>query len=379
MPNGNQRLGTMDITVKLWDSKAVAIVISELPAIPVGQRCWSVSHLSLVHVPPVRTTAYLAAFLRQGKQSFCLRPPVLLPLENAVTCAAGNVVFVVSFIPALELPPAAKCIKIPRLSSHAPQISSLECPLPALFKTFPPLPPPLVLSSPAQPPARSLEDSPRNRHFFSVSLSLFSLSLFLFTLYFLLRRLLPQNRAGRMSGIKRGPLPAPSRLVTPRTPCLRPLATERRLDRSAVPSSYQLAAVHLKQRCNIFRVLRCNRRCSSLWLSLDGPTTSGFIRHRVEHIAEQCEILLFDLYYINHKSILNRGATVAERLARSPPTKANRARSPAGSPDFRKWESCRTMPLVGEPSRGSPISPATPPRRRSIFTLITLAFNEICI
>ncbi|KAJ8868757.1 hypothetical protein PR048_030297 [Dryococelus australis] len=31
----------------------------------------------------------------------------------------------------------------------------------------------------------------------------------------------------------------------------------------------------------------------------------------------------------------------------SPPTKANRARSPAGSPDFRTWESCRMMPLVG--------------------------------
>ncbi|KAJ8895370.1 hypothetical protein PR048_000702 [Dryococelus australis] len=42
-----------------------------------------------------------------------------------------------------------------------------------------------------------------------------------------------------------------------------------------------------------------------------------------------------------------RGATVAERLACSPPTKANRVQSPAGSPDFRKWESCRTMPLVG--------------------------------
>ncbi|KAJ8865990.1 hypothetical protein PR048_033514 [Dryococelus australis] len=37
---------------------------------------------------------------------------------------------------------------------------------------------------------------------------------------------------------------------------------------------------------------------------------------------------------------------VAERLARSPPAKANRVQSPAGSPDFRKWESCRTMPLV---------------------------------
>ncbi|KAJ8868675.1 hypothetical protein PR048_030214 [Dryococelus australis] len=39
-------------------------------------------------------------------------------------------------------------------------------------------------------------------------------------------------------------------------------------------------------------------------------------------------------------------AAVAERLACSPPTKANRVQSPAGPPpDFRVWESCRTMPL----------------------------------
>ncbi|KAJ8870824.1 hypothetical protein PR048_027123, partial [Dryococelus australis] len=42
------------------------------------------------------------------------------------------------------------------------------------------------------------------------------------------------------------------------------------------------------------------------------------------------------------------GAAVAERLDCSALTKMNRAQSPAGSlPDFRKWESCRTMPLVG--------------------------------
>ncbi|KAJ8892970.1 hypothetical protein PR048_005551 [Dryococelus australis] len=61
-----------------------------------------------------------------------------------------------------------------------------------------------------------------------------------------------------------------------------------------------------------------------------------------------------------------------ERLAHSPPTKANQAQSPAGSPDFRKWESCRTMPLVGGSSRGSPVSPDTSFRRRSIFISITL-------
>ncbi|KAJ8878543.1 hypothetical protein PR048_019121 [Dryococelus australis] len=45
-------------------------------------------------------------------------------------------------------------------------------------------------------------------------------------------------------------------------------------------------------------------------------------------------------------------ATVVERLGRSPPTKAIRFQSPAGSPDFRKWESYRTMPLVGGSSWG---------------------------
>ncbi|KAJ8871488.1 hypothetical protein PR048_027810 [Dryococelus australis] len=53
------------------------------------------------------------------------------------------------------------------------------------------------------------------------------------------------------------------------------------------------------------------------------------------------------------------GATMAERLACSPPTKAIRVQSPPGPlSSFRMWESCRTMPLVGGFSRGSPISPS---------------------
>ncbi|KAJ8882376.1 hypothetical protein PR048_014180 [Dryococelus australis] len=62
---------------------------------------------------------------------------------------------------------------------------------------------------------------------------------------------------------------------------------------------------------------------------------------------------------------------VAERLACSPPTKANWGQSPAGSWEFRKWESCRTRPLVGGFSRGSPVSPALSFRRHSILTSIT--------
>ncbi|KAJ8867659.1 hypothetical protein PR048_031462 [Dryococelus australis] len=68
------------------------------------------------------------------------------------------------------------------------------------------------------------------------------------------------------------------------------------------------------------------------------------------------------------------GSALAKRLARSPPTKA--VQSPAGSPNFRKWESCRTMPLVDGFSRGFPVSPSPSFRRRSIFTSITLIGSQ---
>ncbi|KAJ8883863.1 hypothetical protein PR048_015718 [Dryococelus australis] len=69
-------------------------------------------------------------------------------------------------------------------------------------------------------------------------------------------------------------------------------------------------------------------------------------------------------------------AAVAEWLARSPPTKANRVHSPAGSPDFRMWEPCRTIPLVGGFSRGSPVSLVLSFRRCSILTSITLTGSQ---
>ncbi|KAJ8870995.1 hypothetical protein PR048_027298 [Dryococelus australis] len=59
------------------------------------------------------------------------------------------------------------------------------------------------------------------------------------------------------------------------------------------------------------------------------------------------------------------GAAVTTRL---PPCRT-RFRFPAGSlPVFRTWESCRTMPLVGGFSRGSPVPPAPSFRRCSILT-----------
>ncbi|KAJ8887564.1 hypothetical protein PR048_013780 [Dryococelus australis] len=59
----------------------------------------------------------------------------------------------------------------------------------------------------------------------------------------------------------------------------------------------------------------------------------------------------------------------------------NRVRFPAGSrPEFRKWESCQTMPLTGGFSRGSPISPAISFRRCSILRHFTLiGFQDLAL
>ncbi|KAJ8870166.1 hypothetical protein PR048_029179 [Dryococelus australis] len=63
------------------------------------------------------------------------------------------------------------------------------------------------------------------------------------------------------------------------------------------------------------------------------------------------------------------GAAMAWRLNCLPPTKANWVQSPSGSlPDFRRWKSCRTMPLVGGFSRRSPIYPIFKFRRCPILT-----------
>ncbi|KAJ8892073.1 hypothetical protein PR048_004649 [Dryococelus australis] len=51
------------------------------------------------------------------------------------------------------------------------------------------------------------------------------------------------------------------------------------------------------------------------------------------------------------------GATVAKRLACSPPIKSNRVQSPVGSPGFLTWESCRRV-FSGISSFPSPFIPA---------------------
>ncbi|KAJ8875359.1 hypothetical protein PR048_023254 [Dryococelus australis] len=77
-------------------------------------------------------------------------------------------------------------------------------------------------------------------------------------------------------------------------------------------------------------------------------------------------------------TLLQRGprTAVAERLARSPSTKANRVQSPAESLDVGKWESCRTMPLVGGFSRASPVSHTPSFRSCSKFASITFLGSQ---
>ncbi|KAJ8876059.1 hypothetical protein PR048_023967 [Dryococelus australis] len=84
-------------------------------------------------------------------------------------------------------------------------------------------------------------------------------------------------------------------------------------------------------------------------------------------VALYCTYLRLSDNVFYNADHLSRVAAVSERLACSPPTKANRVQSPAGSlPDSRMWESCRMVPLVGGFSRGSPAF-----RRCSILTSFT--------
>ncbi|KAJ8880656.1 hypothetical protein PR048_017126 [Dryococelus australis] len=79
----------------------------------------------------------------------------------------------------------------------------------------------------------------------------------------------------------------------------------------------------------------------------------------------------------NHATVSLLSVIVGERSDCSPRTKANRVQSPAGShPDFRMWESCRAMPLVGGFSWGTPVSPGLSFRRCSILTSLTLIGSE---
>ncbi|KAJ8875339.1 hypothetical protein PR048_023234 [Dryococelus australis] len=89
---------------------------------------------------------------------------------------------------------------------------------------------------------------------------------------------------------------------------------------------------------------------------IDGRSSGAMLR-RLQQAPPRCSLLV--------KFGRGRG----KRLDYSPPTSTNRVRFPAGSLlDFRNWESCWTMPLVGGFSRGFLASAASSFRR--CFTLI---------
>ncbi|KAJ8880819.1 hypothetical protein PR048_017290 [Dryococelus australis] len=115
----------------------------------------------------------------------------------------------------------------------------------------------------------------------------------------------------------------------------------------------------------------------------ENPRTNGIVRIVVgkENRKEAC--------LPNVSSVLGWSLTVAVfHLASEIPGRvclvscdslaqvASRVQSPAGSQDFRKWESCRTMPFVGGFSRRSPVSPTPSFRRRSILTSIALTGSQ---
>ncbi|KAJ8866876.1 hypothetical protein PR048_032738 [Dryococelus australis] len=83
-----------------------------------------------------------------------------------------------------------------------------------------------------------------------------------------------------------------------------------------------------------------------------------------------CTTFEIHVFPPNYKTCVQcAGATVAERLARSPPTKANRVRSPARPPqDFRNEGQCRWAAGF---LRDLPFPPAISFRRCSILTSIT--------
>ncbi|KAJ8871701.1 hypothetical protein PR048_028028 [Dryococelus australis] len=85
---------------------------------------------------------------------------------------------------------------------------------------------------------------------------------------------------------------------------------------------------------------------------MQGPVNKRIAEEKRE--GRRQPTVITDAVMLQHKRLPE--AAVSERLACSPPIKANRLQSPAGSlPDFRMWESCRTNPLVVGVSRGFPL------------------------
>ncbi|KAJ8875989.1 hypothetical protein PR048_023897 [Dryococelus australis] len=128
--------------------------------------------------------------------------------------------------------------------------------------------------------------------------------------------------------------------------------------------------------CKYSRVSSCAQYCEQFERGYDWQLTSITCRRRAlrrrrmfaKHSCAPHMVIVFGR---------ERGAAVAERLACSPPTKANRVQSPAGSlPDFRMWKSCQTTQLVSGFSRGSSVSRVLSSECCSILTSMTLIGSQ---
>ncbi|KAJ8898251.1 hypothetical protein PR048_003611 [Dryococelus australis] len=127
-------------------------------------------------------------------------------------------------------------------------------------------------------------------------------------------------------------------------------------ERSSLNDDKSAALQGITAQCSTLRVfLVAHLICGVVYASL-----TWVVYLSIDEYAARCSLAA--------KKMINAGAAVSERLACSPPTIANQVQSLAGSPDFRMWESCRTMPLVGRFSQGYPVSPALSFRRCSILT-----------
>ncbi|KAJ8896069.1 hypothetical protein PR048_001411 [Dryococelus australis] len=145
-------------------------------------------------------------------------------------------------------------------------------------------------------------------------------------------------------------------------------------DRNRSPSARPRLSLSLSLRPHPLH--RCQgRRANNPRPILTAPPTQSLYLQPASTVPSSCPIPLLNIlasrpcsihdYTLrNYRHIHISGAAVAEWLARSPPTKAIRVQSPAGSPDPRMWESCRILGDLPLPhthqSRAAPYSPQSP-------------------
>ncbi|KAJ8872680.1 hypothetical protein PR048_026293 [Dryococelus australis] len=161
---------------------------------------------------------------------------------------------------------------------------------------------------------------------------------------------------GRISGHAPSP-PTNSILSSPNTPPrpLNPLTPKNHKNRTLLPGRSLFSAFEAEQR-------ESDKGQTVRLIKWAIASTRRVLNWRA--VLSSCSVYQWDFKrgsynFIGRKSAARlMKATVAEWLARLPPTEAIRAQSPAVSLRiFAMWESCRMMPLVGGFSRGSPFSP----------------------